>query len=586
MAFGETLDNIGTSSIVANIHRGITLCEKGCKAPLSKRRDLLAELANGWYDEQATAPCPMNMIARAVNLLTPLLVSKCPKAMTRARIAQLAPYAETLRLTLNHLIRKIKLEDTVRMGVLEALCYMSIFKTGIAVGGSKVPDAFGNTHDNGEIFCDLIYPEDYFFDITARRREEVDFEGNWFYVPYEFVMDSGLYKNTEFLKDAYTNFDKLSPKKISTKNLSLRLNSLKPYVKLAEVWIPGENIVVTIPPKGCGNKPLRVVDYNGPIGGPYDTMAFNTFSESIIPVSPLYIGLDLHYYINTMARKMAREADAAKTVFPYQGNAADDAERVINAPHLQAIKVNDINAFTTLKLGEISDSSYKWVEWLKGLWSEFQGNANLLQGIQAQSPTLGQDQMLQANATASIDDMQQSVHNTLKSILTKMAHYIFTDPLMDVTVSKRKEGIGEIPVRVTRDSMRGDFYDYNFDVEPYSMVRMNPNIRMQKLMQLATGLILPTLQYAQAQGVTFDTAAFVKNIGRDLDLSDGEIDSFYKSALTNLNPGPYLPMKNSVGGVGDMLGASPASQDLNLIQQQNRAAGESSPPNAPNAAGE
>jgi hypothetical protein len=581
MAENKILDTSTEDTIVTALHKGIKRCQEVCDDSLGKRKEILSEYANGWYgaEKKTDYRCPINMVARGINLLLPLLAAKDPKAMTRARVSQLTPYADTLRLTLNHLIRKINMGDTLRTGTLDALCYMGIFKTGIAPGGPGIKDAFGTTHDSGQVFCDVIYPEDYFFDTSARRREEVDFEGNWFYVPVDYVLESGLYENTEFLTESYQHWDKQSPKEITEGGRKCVINTLKPYVRLAEVWIPSENVIVTIPEEGRGTKPLRVVEYNGPAKGPYDVLSFSTFPESIIPIAPLYVNLDLHYYINIMARKMAREAEAAKTVFPYQGNAAGDVERIANAKHLSTVKVDDINAFTTLKLGEISESSYNWVGWLKNLWSEQLGNANLLGGLQSQSPTLGQEQMLMTNATASLDDMIQQVHNVTKSILHKMAFYIFTDPLLDVTISKRISGIGEIPVRVTADTREGDFWDYNFSVEPYSMLRMNPNVRMQKLMQLATGLIIPTLEYAQAQGVNFDVAAFVKNIGKDLELSDGEIDDFYKTALENMNLGPYQPLRGEVSGVGDRLGASMASNQENLNQQQNRAGGQPSPAN-------
>lgn len=579
----EMLNNTTESNLVSTLHESFDNCRTVCETPLIKRKEILDEYANGWYGGaiEEMKRCPMNMVARAINLLLPLLASKDPKSMTRARISQLSPYAETLRLTLNHLIKKIKLGETLRYGTLDALTYMGIFKTGISSGGDTIKDDFGNTHDAGQIFCDVIWPEDYVFDVTARRREECDFEGNWFDIPLDSVLNSGLYDNIDGLREKEYSPDKLSSKEISDGGKK-NFKSFRKYVRLCEVYIPSENVLVTIPEKGCGDKPLRVVEYNGPIAGPYDTLSFSLFPESVVPIAPLFVNLDLHYYINIMARKMAREADAAKTIFPYEGSAAEDVEKIAVAKHLSTVRVNNINAFTTLKLGEISDSSYKWVEWLKNLWSEQLGNANLLGGLQAQSPTLGQEQMLMSNATANLDDMVFQVHNVIKSILHKMAYYVFTDPLMNISVSKRVAGLGDVPVQVTADTRQGDFWDYNFDVSPYSQIRMNPNIRMQKLMTLATGVIIPTLQYAAAQGVTFDVATFVKNVGRDLDLTDGEIDSFYKSIVSeNQNFGPYQPMRGSVGGVGDRLGASASSKELNMTQQQNRAGGETSKPNTP-----
>jgi len=582
MANGELIDKSVDNTIVGAIQDGIARCDAVCEAPLMKRKEILEEYANGWYGstKNENYRCPINMISRAINILLPLLVNKDPKAMTSARVAQLMPYADTLRLTINHLIKKIKLGQTLRIGTLDALTYAGIFKTGIAPGGDGIKDAFGVTHDAGQIFCDVIYPEDYFFDTSARRKEECDFEGNWFYVPVDYVLNSGLYDNYDKISESYIKWAKASPKEISDGGGNAFLNTFKPYVKLAEVYIPSENILLTIPEKGKGDKPLRVVDFNGPVDGPFDIMSLSTFPESVIPIAPLYEGLDLHYYINIMARKMAREAEAAKTVFPYEGNAADDVTNILGAKHMQTIKVNNINAFTTLKLGEIDPSQYQWIAFLKGLWGEAPVNMPVVGGMKSAAPTLGQEQMLMTNASANLDDMIQAAHNCTKSILHKMAYYIFTDPLMDITVSKRIQGLGEIPVSVTADTREGDFWDYNFEVVPYSLSRQNPQMRMQKLMQVVTGLILPTMEIARQQGVVVDVPRLVKEVTRDMDLTDGEIDLIYQNVVTmNTDLGPYQPLKGQVSGIGDRQGASPASRQENLNQQQNRSAGQSSPAN-------
>ncbi len=579
----KTLDNSTHTNIVSAIHEGIKRCNKVCEIPLANRKEILDEYANGWYGTargEEAARCPINLVTRAINILIPLLVSKNPKAMTSARIADLIPYADTLRLTLNHWIKKIKLGDTLRMGTIDALTYMGIFKTGICPGGPSIKDAFGKTHSSGQIFCDVIYPEDYVFDSTARRREECDFEGNWFYVPIDFITDSGLFKNYDKLSPEDGTWNKNSPKETAEGNHRLGINTFRPYVKLLEVYIPSENVLLTLPPEGCGEKPLRVVDYNGPIDGPYDILSLSNFPESIIPIAPLYSNLDLHYYINVMARKMAREAEAAKTVFPYEGNASEDVQNIVNARHLQTIKVNNINAFKDLKLGQIDPSQYQWIQWLKGLWSEQLGNANLLGGLQAPSPTLGQDQLLMNNATANLDDMIQAVHNCTTSILHKVAFYVFTDPLMNISVTKRISGIGDIPVRVTADTREGDFWDYNFNIVPYSLARQNPNLRMQKLMQVVTGIILPTMQMAMQQGAILNVPNLVKEVCKDMDLTEGEIDTIYQSVATmDSNLGPYQPLKGEIPGVGDRLGASLASRQENLNQQQNRSGGQPSPAN-------
>jgi hypothetical protein len=576
----KTLD-AKPKSIVEALQQGIRSHRETVKPMLRKQQELLAEYANSWYSEEARVRRPINMIARSINMLTPLLAARNPRAMVRPRIVTFAPYADTLRLTLNHLAEKINMGHTLRDCVLNALTYMGVLKTGICSGGANYPDALGTLHDAGQLFCDVIYPEDYFWDISARKSEECDFKGNWFYVPYEYIAESGLFQNFEKLSKAYNEWDKLSAKKITSRS-GLQIDTIKPYVKIAEVWIPGENTIVTIPAEGEGSEPLRVQDYSGPKEGPYDELCFSQFPESIVPVPPLYTTLDLHYLINAMARKMARQANREKKVLAYQGSAETDAEAIVGSSDGASVRVSDINAIKEIEFGGTADPSYKWTDWLMQIWSEQNGNANLLGGLQSEAQTLGQEQMLQSNASATLDDMIQAVHDICRRAFGKMAFYVLTDPLLDITVSKKVGGLENIPVRLTADTREGDFWDYNFDVEAYSMQRMNPATRMRRIMEVATGLAIPTMALAAAQGDTLQVGKLIKSVSRDMDLTDSEIDEWYKSALNppNMNPGPYQPQQGTLGTQpSDQLGASLASRDLNSMQQQNGSPEKPSPPN-------
>ena len=88
---------------------------------------------------------------------------------------------------------------------------------------------------------------------------------------------------------------------------------------------------------------------------------------------------------------------------------------------------------------------------------------------------------------------------------------------------------------------------------------------------------------AAMQGATLKVPNLVKSIARDMDMTDGEIDNFYDTGQVNTNTGPYTqnPQKFPTHP-NDMGGASEASQELNLMQQQNSNAEKSSPPNSNN----
>lgn len=572
-------------TLVSKLQSAIITCHDLTKPMREKRNQLLTEYANGWYDVMPMAKRPLNMIFRAMAILVPLLASKNPRAMLRPRVISLKPFADTMRLALNHLSEEIKFGNTLRQAVIDSLMYMGITETGLSDGGPLVEDAYGYLHDSGQLFCDCIDPTDYIFDVVARRKEEMDFEGNRIRVPLDYIRDSGLYQNYEHLTPKYTEWGEKGkrPERKAKRNiLNFNISELRPYVDIYKVWLPKENIVITIPDDGEGDKPLRVMEWQGPEDGPYDVLAYHLFPESIIPIPPLWVGLDLHDFMNTMARKMARRADKEKTILAYSGTAEEDARTVVEAEDQEAVRVDDVTALKEINFGGNVEDSYNFMQWLKNVWNEIMGNPDLLGGLRTQAGTLGQEQMLYANATVTIDDMINGVHNFSKSILRKFGWYMWTDPLMSVVVPKR---VGDISLDVyfSPEAKEGDFIDYNIDIEPYSMQRSNPTMRMRRIMEIVTGLILPTADIAAMQGDMLQIRPLIKAVARDLDLTDAEIDEFYQSVVQppNTGLGPYQLQQGVISAkkpmATDQLGASEANQELNSVQQQNRAGMRASP---------
>ena len=572
-------------NFVEKLQEGVLTCRRLTEPMRMKRQVMLEEYANGYFGNTLKfSKKPLNMVFRGMSIMVPLLASNNPKAMVRARVAPLLPFSKTLELTINHTIREINLIQTLRGAITNSMMYMGITKSGISPGGTEVEDAYGYLHDAGQFYCDSVDGDDYIWDVAATVKEEMDFEGNRYRLPMQYIQESGLFKNFDDLEQKYHEYGEKNkrPEDIAKETIkNFEINELWPYAELYDIWVPEENKIYTIAPDGQGDKALREVEYEGPEGGPYDLLYYHCFPESIVPIPPIFSSLDLHHYINTMARKMGRQADREKTILAYEGQAEQDAKTVIEAEDGESVRVDNIDRLKELKYGGIPDQNYQWIGWLKQMWSEHMGNADLLGGLRPQAETLGQEQMLQANATIGVEDMVWQVHNFTKKILSKMAWYIWTDPLIDITVSKRIPGVVDLDVQFTEEAREGDFLDYNIDVEPYSMSRMNPEIRSQKIMQLVQAIILPTLQIAAQQGAIPDIPALVKTISRDFDLTEAEVDAWFKTAAPpNADLGPYQPMQGQVvksGQGDDRFGASGASKMSNMNQQQTRAGMQSSP---------
>lgn len=558
----------------------------------SCRQKLLAQYQNAWYQGgggRGRKPMPINLIDRGVQILGPFLVSHNPRVgiSPRANInnPNVKPFAKTLELALVHLFEEIKLAQyTLRQVAIDSLFSMGITKTGIM--HSHQVEIGGYLHDIGQPYCDKIDFDDYIGDVAARNRQEMKFEGHFYRLPWKYVRESGLFKHYEKLKPNIKLYnDSTAPEKVSGKsdNIQWDYHELHPSVELIDLWLPNENITITIAPEGGGDRIMRTVEYDGPENGPFDILSYRYFPNSIIPIPPVYTWLDLNKIINVIATKMRDQCEREKTVGVYTKDSVDDAKVIQSSGHGDLIGVSDANSVKEVTFGGFNDQSFPFLQFLLAQYSQSGPNLDVTGGKSVMAATLGQEQMMQTNALREVDDMVGQMYDFTTSISRKLAWYLWSDPLIIIPVIKRIAGV-DLQVEYSESVREGDFFDYSFEVEPYSMARMNPELRYQRLMQLISQVVLPLIPVAEMQGSTLDVTALLKEAAPYLGINN--VDDWWRSVVPEPQQvGPYQPVQGEIArgpqrpksGQGrDQFGASEASRLSNQSQQQTRAAGQSS----------
>jgi hypothetical protein len=561
-------------------------------APMRKLRKKMHEhYAAGWFENKIGESQPMNLIDRFVNIIGPYLVSQNPKVniMPKRGIQASRSFARTMELAIEHLFHEIMFSsNTIRPAVVNSLFSMGIVKTGIAEAYQVEID--GVTKSVGQPFADSIDFDDYIGDFRARNRQEFYIEGNSYCLPYEYVCDSGLFKNYDGLSVTKERMrdDETAPENVAKKHMIPfeHFNELRSMVWLNDVYVPEEGVVLTIPEEGQGSKIMRTVGYDGPEFGPYDLLTYHHFPNSVIPIPPVYNILNLNSIINRLMVKMKDQADREKKVMLYELGSTDDAEMIRNTADGFTAGVKNTDAFKEIEFGGVSETNFSFINYLEQQYSIQGGNLYTIGGRSSQADTLGQEQMLQANASKQLQDMVLQVHNFTRSITRKLSWYLWSDPYIQIPVIKELGGF-KLKVTYTPDVREGDFFDYGFDIEPYSMSMMSPETRYQRLMQLVSGVVLPTAQIAAQQGSMLNVSELVQECARFLDVRN--IDRWWKSAIpaeTAMNP--YQPLQGTPsggkGGQGDgrfSNGDEFGNNMNNNIQHMNRTGGENHSSEAP-----
>lgn len=541
---------------------------------------MLKEYANGWYQGGAGKnrnTQPLNLIDRGVQIIAPFLVTNNPRCMINPRYGANKPglksFAVTLELALAHLFEEIKLSQrTLRPVVIDSLFGMGITKTGVAPYSTV--ELGGYTHDIGQPYCDRINFNDYFGDIAARNREEMMIEGNRYRLPLEYIAESGLFKHYDKLTSDIKRYGETDPKTI-VDGQEYEYKELRQTIELQDIWLPKENIMITLPMEGQGDRIMRTVEWEGPEDGPYDTLFYKNFPDSIIPIPPVYVWLDINKTVNIMVKKMVENCEREKSLGIYQLEDDDSAERIKDAIHGDLLGLANPDTIKEITIGGFNPQSKEFLEYLEHQFAISYSNLYGIGGKASQAGTLGQEQMLQYNATRALDDMVDQFQNFTRSIIRKLAWYLWTDPLIKIPMVRRVENI-DLSVTYSEEEREGDFLDYSFDIDPYSLARINPELKQQKLMQLVQGLIIPLAPLAAQQGETINVGKITKDAGKFLNMP--EIEEWWESAVPQEGVNPYGPEQGTVGSASTGQAGGKAEGELtsrlsNLNQQQSSSRG-------------
>ena len=303
---------------------------------------------------------PINLMDRTLSILIPYLIMSNPKLLITSKKKEYRPFAKTTEMAFNHLIEEIRFaRNSLRPVVRDAMLGLGILKTGLMK--SHEVEIFGHRHEVGQVYSDPVDLVDYIGDPSATSFEGFEFEGNYFKIPVDAAKEM-FPKHVDKLNASYTMHGakrENDPQNLAKSNdHEGQYSTLREYVRLAEYWIPDENIKLIIEPSSATI--LRTIESDSPEGGPYDKLYFKDFPGSSLPIPPLWYSMDLDAALNSIVVKMRKQAESQKSNLIYEGEAADDAERLVSAPDQGSIKVSDAKGVDIVTWPGIDPQHYNW----------------------------------------------------------------------------------------------------------------------------------------------------------------------------------------------------------------------------------
>jgi hypothetical protein len=222
----------------------------------------------------------------------------------------------------------------------------------------------------------------------------------------------------------------------------------------------------------------------------------------------------MHDMQNRLHRRMEADSDAHRLVNVYPPNMSDDAERLRTAERNSWQRGTSPEQIKQFEMGGIDQRDMALATFLQGEYDRFAGNLQAMGGLGAQASTLGQEEIINGNMTRNVADMRLAVVGFASECVLDLGRLMWEDQTLELQTSVPVENSGiNVSSNWTPDYRQGNFEDYDFRVEPYSMVFKTPEQHLQELFQVLRELA-PLWPMFQASGASLDAQAIVREIAR------------------------------------------------------------------------
>jgi len=514
----------------------------------TNRYDAIRQYVGNHYSEDgATDRVPVNFIELAANIYTQQLAARSPQALVTTDIKHLKPMAYTFELALNKLCEDIGLGETLREVVIDALFSVGIVRVGLERKATvKIEN---HDIDVGQPFAEPVSLDDWVHDTTATRLSQCQFMGHRYRVLLDDLKESDMFKNTFDLQPSEkTGINEHGDTKVDSLSHGAKagVEEYQDRIDLWDIWLPFENKLITIVAGDGDDRVIRETEWDGPDSGPYRILSFGIVPGNIMPLAPSALWMDLHDLANRMFRKLGRQTERQKTILGVQAGNENDGERIKNANDGDTIPMDNPEKAREYRFGGIDQPSLAFLLQVKDLFVYLGGNLDSLGGLAPMADTLGQDQLLAQNASKRVVDMQDKVILFTKEIIESLGYYLWNDPLIELPLYKRVPGMEEIsvPTNFNMDHEQGLFYEYNIDIEPYSMQHQSPQMKLQTLTQVFAQFIAPFAPMMAEQGINIDFESLMKIIGKYSNVNElNDILEFAGPSMFDRPPVGRMPEK-------------------------------------------
>jgi len=507
----------------ARLHKAIRASRSALEPFRRVRHRLIKDYVGSWYSENgAENKTLVNLINQTARIYTVALASNNPQVLVSTPSDQNLHFAARFEVNLNKLISDMSLNQTFRSILLDAFFCLGCGVVMMRDTDTRFHGLLESEEDvwldPGEPWFNRVSLDDLILDMPAKELTKMRYCGHRYRADYEKVMEEPGYdkKVKEMLRPtSRKHHDSVgAARDIASDWGGAEDDDLKDMIWLMDLWIPENNSIVTMACEQESLAPLIEREWIGCQSGPYKFLSLGDTPDNLIPTSPAINLKGMHDLLNRLHRRMEEDSDAHRTVNVYPPGMEDDAERLRTAQRNGWYRGKNPEQIKQFSTGGVDQRDMALASFLTGEYDRMAGNLQAMGGLGQQASTLGQEELIHGNLSRNVADMRMAVVNFASEAILDLGRLMWEDQNMELQTSMEDKRLKmQITSNWTPDYRVGRFEDYDFRVEPYSMVFKTPEQKLQELFQVLRE-IAPLWPMFQASGASIDAEAIVEEIAR------------------------------------------------------------------------
>ena len=476
-------------------------------------KDLIEEWVGNRYSDETKVEhnCLVNHLALAVETFSIHMIPQRPAVNVTTDHVEHKPTAEALKIAINHEFQRMNIEHVLEDIVTNAWMRMGVAKIGYCSGNYH---RVGNeVIDYGQLFVSSVSLDNWVHDMSCTDFNKCSFYGDRYLITVDEMKAMPLYDSKAHSTedgnsiDAFdNNHDRI--KSLSSGDHASQDADLNDKIEVWDIYLPFEKKIITVPDSqdAYGEKPLKIINWTGPEAGPYKFLRFGRVPENSMPMGIGPQLMDLHIQNNNLYRKTLEQAKRSKSFVGFKSKNRQDAERVRDAQDGDVIAMDDPTAVQEYHVGQVNQQIAAHTMMLDQQFDRQAGNLSLMGGLGASSDTVGQEQLLQANSSSRINLYKSKVRDFVRDVAKDVAWWRYHDNNYNPKIFKPIPGTDlKVESRLLRI---GEFIDYNFEIEPYSIAYNPPEAKLAKVSNVLTQ-VAPFMQMMMEQGMTIDFQSLI-----------------------------------------------------------------------------